>query len=429
MSTVTREQLYAEVWAQPMTTVAQKYEVSSNYLARICERLKVPRPPRGYWQQRAVGRADDQAPLGEPEPGDDLVWSRGTEASFKPAPTPRYSADAIGRVRRPQRPKTHPLLVGVRDEFEDSTPARFSDDGYLKPKSHALPHVYVSHGSLRVALDVTNKLYLFLEDRGHWVRSAPQGVVYRRRDIDHREGASRGNYDSSRIWTPGRPTLVFIGGVAIGLALFEIAELGDAVYEDGRYVRAPKTAAFERLKAADPWRAHQTFLPSGRLGLLAYSPYPGSDWNKYWREAARGDLPGRFEEIAGELERAAPVIADRVQESERQAQERHRQYELAEQRRRAEEIAKAHAQADAESRQHLLSVVDHWVLACNVEQFLQSLTDAREGLSHDEQAQLDDRVETARRLFRSTTALQHFADWRTPDEHFSEIARQPFRFR
>lgn len=30
-----------------MTTVAQRYGVSANYLARICERLVVPRPGRG----------------------------------------------------------------------------------------------------------------------------------------------------------------------------------------------------------------------------------------------------------------------------------------------------------------------------------------------------------------------------------------------
>ena len=46
---VSREQLYEEVWAEPMTTVALKYEVSSSFMARICTRLKVPRPPRGYW--------------------------------------------------------------------------------------------------------------------------------------------------------------------------------------------------------------------------------------------------------------------------------------------------------------------------------------------------------------------------------------------
>lgn len=33
---VTREQLYAEVWAEPMTRVAARYGVSANYLARVC---------------------------------------------------------------------------------------------------------------------------------------------------------------------------------------------------------------------------------------------------------------------------------------------------------------------------------------------------------------------------------------------------------
>jgi hypothetical protein len=32
---VVRDQLYKEVWAEPMTTVAKRYAVSSNYLARV----------------------------------------------------------------------------------------------------------------------------------------------------------------------------------------------------------------------------------------------------------------------------------------------------------------------------------------------------------------------------------------------------------
>jgi len=45
--TVSREKLHEEVWAEPMTAVAKRYEVSSNYLARICERLGVPVPTFG----------------------------------------------------------------------------------------------------------------------------------------------------------------------------------------------------------------------------------------------------------------------------------------------------------------------------------------------------------------------------------------------
>lgn len=76
MSSVTRENLHAEVWAEPMTKVAERYGVSSNYLARICERLSIPRPSRGYWQQLAAGRTPSVPPLPEPDP--DLKCYVGT---------------------------------------------------------------------------------------------------------------------------------------------------------------------------------------------------------------------------------------------------------------------------------------------------------------------------------------------------------------
>jgi len=48
--------LYKEVWAEPMTTVAKRYDVSSNYLARICERLNIPRPSEGLLAAVRRGR-------------------------------------------------------------------------------------------------------------------------------------------------------------------------------------------------------------------------------------------------------------------------------------------------------------------------------------------------------------------------------------
>src|SRR4051812_15120378 len=46
---IARSQLYDEIWAEPMTVVAARYDVSANYLARVCRHLHVPHPPRGYW--------------------------------------------------------------------------------------------------------------------------------------------------------------------------------------------------------------------------------------------------------------------------------------------------------------------------------------------------------------------------------------------
>lgn len=45
---VTRKQLYESVWSAPTGTAAAKYKVSGSFLARVCENLTVPRPPRGY---------------------------------------------------------------------------------------------------------------------------------------------------------------------------------------------------------------------------------------------------------------------------------------------------------------------------------------------------------------------------------------------
>jgi hypothetical protein len=52
---VSREKLYEEVRAEPMTTVTKRYDVSSKVLARVFEQLNVRRLARGYWAQLKVG--------------------------------------------------------------------------------------------------------------------------------------------------------------------------------------------------------------------------------------------------------------------------------------------------------------------------------------------------------------------------------------
>lgn len=41
---ITREELYDLVWSTPMIKVAEKFEVSGSYLARVCTELRVPGP-------------------------------------------------------------------------------------------------------------------------------------------------------------------------------------------------------------------------------------------------------------------------------------------------------------------------------------------------------------------------------------------------
>jgi hypothetical protein len=95
---ISREELYGLVWAEPMTRLAERFEVSGSYLARVCTRLNVPRPQRGYWAKLAVGKAPRRTPLPDTRPGDPLEWSRDGE----PVTRPRLEAPACDdRARSP----------------------------------------------------------------------------------------------------------------------------------------------------------------------------------------------------------------------------------------------------------------------------------------------------------------------------------------
>lgn len=53
---VSREELYALVWKTPMSRLAADFGLSGNGLAKICARLDVPVPPRGYWAKKDAGK-------------------------------------------------------------------------------------------------------------------------------------------------------------------------------------------------------------------------------------------------------------------------------------------------------------------------------------------------------------------------------------
>lgn len=53
---VSREELYTLVWQRPMSRLAEEFGISGNGLAKICDRMDVPYPPRGYWAKREAGK-------------------------------------------------------------------------------------------------------------------------------------------------------------------------------------------------------------------------------------------------------------------------------------------------------------------------------------------------------------------------------------
>ena len=199
---VTREKLYEEIWAEPITKVSKRYGVSDSFLVRVLQRLNVPRPPMGYWAKLAVGKTVPQPPLPEAEPGNELEWLRNGEQPKKRRITPRApDASQPTRIRkRAERPSQHHLVSGAKIHFEN---VRETEAGYLKPTKKLLPDLLVSKNTLDRALDIANELFLMLEDRGYKVMHAPRDIRFRRADFEEKEEGRKGNnYYYPSLWSP-----------------------------------------------------------------------------------------------------------------------------------------------------------------------------------------------------------------------------------
>lgn len=58
-----RDQIHAEIWKESATRVAARYGISGSMLARICTKLQIPRPARGYWARCQSWRTTHVPPL------------------------------------------------------------------------------------------------------------------------------------------------------------------------------------------------------------------------------------------------------------------------------------------------------------------------------------------------------------------------------
>lgn len=410
---VSREQLYEEVWAEPMTKVALKYGVSSSFMARVCTWLNVPRPERGYWAKLAVGKSTKQPPLPDAEPGDELEWNRYGPARRAKLPVPKPPRKRKSRLRnRSELPERHPLLQGAQQYFDE---ARETSNGYLRPSKRLMVDVIASKQTCSRALDVANELFLLFEERGYPVAFERHGLGLRRYGVDEREKGGRDrNY--SELWSPSRDTIVTIGSVLIGLTIFEMSENVEAKYQDGKYVRVSelpvrKTRRYESYS----WTSMHD-LPSGRLCIQAYSPYQRANWQRQWWETKAGDFPGKLSAIVKELKRETATIVQLVEEGERKAEIERKEWEAKQVIWRREEEERRRVKAIKESREELSEIIKAWVKAKGIEDFFADVERRAANLDEEQKTIVLERLNQARTLIDSTDALQWLAAWKTPEE-------------
>lgn len=416
---VSREHLYEEVWAAPMTKVAQRYGVSGSFLARVCAQLSIPRPGRGYWARLAVGMITERPSLPAALPGDLVEWAPhgGTARVADSLPTPPPKHRRRSRQNSPNIARTgqHPLLSEVSQVF---LAGRQSMVGFLKPAKRLLPDINVSKDTLPKALAVGNELFQLLEERGYKVALAPSNSQLGRREFDERErgGAARHYSD---LWRPWRPTVVHVGTVAIGITLFELTEDVPARWKDGKYVRLLDCGGTKRgSPLLNEWVTTHN-MPSGRLCVQAYSPYSGTDWQQQWRETKPDGLSRQLASIVKTLERKAGEIAELVEIARRKAAEEHDRWSQQFEKWKREQTERERQKAVEDSREDLMAAINAWREARQIEDFLSEIEQACNRTTGETRVELLDRLLQARRLLGEPDAIGHLLRWRTPNERLS----------
>lgn len=411
---VDRDTLYREVWERPMTSVATRYRVSSSFLARVCTRLNVPRPPRGYWAKVEFGQAPDKPDLPTPRPGDLLEWSRdGKLPRVAKGPVAPRETRQRPTPRASRRSAHHEVLAGAREHFDAATEL---DTRYLRPRKRCIVDVFVSKGMVERALALAKSLFLALDKRGHRVAFAPFGSC-RRPAVDERaDGGRRRDEYGYGSWSPDRPTVAYVGPVVIGLTIFEFSEEVEVGYVDGKYVRRLQLPLAERINRFGTSWTHKRHMPNGRLCIRASSVHAGVSWEKKWGDAKKGAMKSQVQEIVAELEASSPTILALIKEANRQAEIRRREWEEQQERWRREEEERRRAQNIKESRKELVDIIEDWAIAKRTEEFFTDIERRLADASISDGESMLNRLCAARALLGGIDALERFQAWKSADE-------------
>lgn len=427
MDVITREELYELVWSAPMVKVAAQFDVSGSYLARVCAALGVPRPERGYWAKLAVGRAPGRPSLPAPQPGDPVVWSRGDELPVASTPTQRPLPSLPSQP--PARPVTgtHGLIRGAKELLLAGR--KVDENEHLKPYKKLLVDVITSRSGIDKALAFANDLFNALESAGHRVVIAPAHAGLRRTRIHEKEAPQKKEarddaYWYDRLWSPYRPTVVYVDSLAFGLTVIEMTESVVMRYVKGKYVRDSEYSPPKTSRHIDHTWTTTRDLPSGRLRLVVYSPYQSVTWSMPFQETKSLSMTAEIPKIVKAIASATGLLTEKLHEAERQAELWRQVRRAEEERRRKEEDSRRAAQSIEDSHAQLEQIIQSWSKAVSLEQFFRGVELRAQALPETERQQVLERLRLAREFVGTQDPLNFFRGWKTPTERYVPLSQR-----
>lgn len=346
-----RHELYEQVWAKPMRELAKEHGISDVALAKICKKLDVPRPGRGYWARKAAGKRVKQTALTQltPEKSPEYRVSRWRD----PLDCQELGDEALSLLEGEADPS---MAITVPAELHDPHKLIRKSAGTLRKHSkhpekallkRACLDIRTSRATHERAILVADTLLKALEKRGLRVEVTDP--------IPERGG----RYGSESAAKPSKT------GVHIleSFIEFGIEEGFDIIKEE------PKPSPWQTSHDSDNWtytpRPNYKHDPNGRLALKIKSCFPGLT-RKTWSDGKRQ----RIETCLNSFVLALIRGAERSRLERIAAEWRKHAWE-AEQRRRREEAKKLELELD--KRADLVSRLDDCDKAARILRFIESV--------------------------------------------------------
>lgn len=404
---VERDTLYAEVWDTPMLTLAPKYGVSAVFLRRVCVRLGIPCPPRGYWAKKESGQRPKIPPLPKSLPGAPTGWRKGEVLSRNAEAEQTQDMPKSGGARRA-------MIMGSLKSFMIG---RVASDGYLKPAKRNLPDLVVTAPTLHRAASILMKIATRFRDLNHRISVAYGEGGYTRKAIGDDEGRLKRSFLETKTWAPALPTLVFIEEIAIGLTIYEQTVDKEMVYLDGKYVtvheaRKLKPALWNGLRA-ERYRVTTERAPSKQLCLRAYSPYYQVEWTQTWTERS-ASLAKQIEDIVQSLVARSKLLAIELAEANRAAALERAQWEAERLTAKARDDRLAILKQREAALQELLNAIDSWSAGRRTEAFFNDIIARSTDMDAEARKALLAKIRDAKDLLQSPDSVEALMAWISP---------------
>lgn len=183
--TLTREQLYQRVWNTPMTKVAAEFGLSDVAVKKLCRKLDVPTPPRGYWARLAAGQKMKRTPLPKKEAPTIQINPATNAARRAEAERATQEREQMQPLEIPTPLEPNRMHPHARAAHTALTKCKPDASGIVQAETDATPYIQVGAASIGRVCRTLHVIYSKLESRGVTLATV---TPYRHRRLGFKRG-------------------------------------------------------------------------------------------------------------------------------------------------------------------------------------------------------------------------------------------------